>query len=96
VRELISLLTEAAVNLPYGLRCPLSWRAESTPTVHRQSRGGLWVTVGLDGKITGDRSRRAGPAATSPVRGRPASTAGATAVPWLGCGELLALGSGSR
>jgi hypothetical protein len=43
-----------------------------------------------------ERSRRAGPAGTFPVRGRPASTAGATAVPWLGRGELLALGSGSR
>jgi hypothetical protein len=42
------------------------------------------------------RSRRAGPAGTFPVRGRPASTAGAIAIPWPGCGELSALGSGSR
>jgi hypothetical protein len=41
-------------------------------------------------------SRRAGSAGTFLVRGRPASTAGATAIPWLGCGELPALGSGSR
>jgi hypothetical protein len=44
------------------------------------------------------RSVPGGPvtAGASPVRGRPASTAGATSFSSLGCGELSALGSGSR
>ena len=37
-----------------------------------------------------------GRGARLPCEERPASTAGATAVPWLDCGELPALGSGSR
>ena|ERR1700730_658079 len=41
------------------------------------------------------RSRRAA-GGHVPVRGRPASAAGAIAIPRLGCGELPALGSGSR
>src|ERR1700730_18629605 len=41
------------------------------------------------------RSRRAGPAGTFPVRGRPASAAGAIAIPPLGFGGIPGLGPGT-
>lgn len=67
-------------------------RAAASPPSHR-SQGRARDRRAWD---RGHSDRQTFTSPTFPVRGRPASTAGATAVPWLGCGELPALGSGSR
>jgi len=98
VRELISLLTEAAGNLPDGLKAPveLTNRVDTSNQFTGKVEVDFWATAGWrEDHARPFPAARAG-GGTFPVRGRPASTAGATAIPWPGRGELLALGSGCR